>query len=106
MVPLGAGHLNALVADAVVRRTAALFVLAIQMAAPLLAVAFIVVLVFSVLGRAVPQMNVFFESFAVRTMAGLLVFAMALPLMAQYITSSLNRLPEDVLRIAQFMGAR
>ncbi len=62
-------------------------------------------LVFTVLGRAVPQMNVFSESFAVRIVAGMLVFALTLELAAQHIINYLKLLPEDMLRVAQSMGA-
>ena len=51
-------------------------------------------------------MNVFTESFAFRTLAGLMVFGLTLNLMAQHITNYLNRLPEDILRVAQLLGAR
>ena len=44
----------------IVARTSQTFVIALQLAAPIMAVSFIVSLVFSVLGRAVPQMNVWF----------------------------------------------
>jgi flagellar biosynthetic protein FliR len=89
----------------VVARTAGIFVVAVQISAPVIAVSFIVTLVFSVLGRAVPQMNVFGESFAFRILAGLTVFGLTLNLTAQHISNYLRRLPEDVLRVAQLLGA-
>jgi flagellar biosynthesis protein FliR len=54
-----------------------------------------------VLGRAVPQMNVFAESFAVRPLVGLAVFGMTLDLMSQHIMNYMRHLPEDMLRVAQ-----
>jgi flagellar biosynthesis protein FliR len=69
-----------------------------------MAVAIIVIMVFSLLNRAVPQMNVFSESFPARTLAGLIVFGLSCNLMAQHITNYLRRLPEDMLRIAQLTG--
>lgn len=100
-VPIGAAHLSqALVAD-MITRTGGLFVIALQMAAPLLAVSFIISLIFAVLGRAVPQMNVFAESFAVRPLMGLSVFGLTLDLMSQHIMNYLRHLPEDMLRVAQ-----
>jgi flagellar biosynthesis protein FliR len=73
------------------------------LAAPLLAVSFIISLVFAVLGRAVPQMNVFTESFAVRPLVGLSVFGMVLDLMAEHIMNYLHHLPEDMLRVCQLL---
>lgn len=80
-----------------------LFMLGLQIAAPVMAVSFILSLVFSILGRAVSQMNVFTESFAVRSFAGLLVLGLAMPLMAQHIVNHLNQLPEDILRLAYLL---
>jgi flagellar biosynthetic protein FliR len=100
-LPIGAAHLSqALVAD-MVARTGGIFVIALQMAAPLLAVSFIISLIFAVLGRAVPQMNVFAESFAVRPLVGLSVFGLTLDLMSQHIMNYMRQLPEDMLRVAQ-----
>jgi flagellar biosynthesis protein FliR len=70
-----------------------------------MAVSFVVILVFAMLGRAVTQMNVFSESFAFRIMAGLFVFSATLPLMGQHIANALRRIPEDMMRVAQWMGA-
>jgi len=104
-LPVGGAHFSqAFLAD-IVGRTSGIFVIALQLAAPLMAVSFIISLVFSVLGRAVPQMNVFSESFAVRPLVGLSVFGLTLELMANHIVNYLHRLPEDVLRVAQLLGA-
>ncbi len=61
-------------------------------------------LVFSVLGRAVPQMNVFHESFVIRILVGLSVFGLTLQLMSQHIVNYLRRLPEDVLQRGATFG--
>lgn len=103
LVPIGAARLSEGLFHDVVARTAGIFVVAVQIAAPVIAVSFIVTLVFSVLGRAVPQMNVFGESFAFRILAGLTVFGLTLNLTAQHISNYLHRLPEDVLRMAQLL---
>jgi flagellar biosynthetic protein FliR len=104
-LPVGGAHLSqAFLAD-IVGRTSGIFVIALQLAAPLMAVSFIISLIFSVLGRAVPQMNVFSESFALRPLVGLSVFGLTLELMAGHIVNYLRRLPEDVLRVAQLLGA-
>jgi flagellar biosynthetic protein FliR len=105
-LPVGGAHLSALCAREVVARTSQMFTIALQLAAPVMAVSFIVTLVFSVLGRAVPQMNVFFESFTVRILGGLTVFGLTLQLMSEQISNYLRRLPEDVLSVAQMLGAR
>jgi flagellar biosynthetic protein FliR len=104
-LPLGGAHLSgALMAD-MVTRTSQIFLIALQLTAPIMAISFIISLVFSVLGRAVPQMNVFQESFVFRILIGLSVFGATMQLMSQHIVNYLRRLPEDVLHVAQLMGA-
>ncbi|MEW6159437.1 MAG: flagellar biosynthetic protein FliR [Verrucomicrobiota bacterium] len=104
VLPMGTAHLGpALLAD-MVARTSRIFLVALQLAAPLIAVSFLITLIFAVLGRAVPQMNVFSESFAFRTLGGLAVFGLTLNLMAQHMLNYLRRLPEDFLRVAQLLA--
>ncbi len=103
VLPVGAAHLREALLGGVVKQSAGIFIVAVQMAAPIMAVSFVVTLVFAVLGRAVPQMNVFSESFAFRIMAGLGVFAITLPLMAAHMSNLLRRLPDDLVRVAQWM---
>lgn len=106
LVPIGGAHANPALLPDFIARTAGIFVIAVQIAAPLIAVSFVITLVFSVLGRAVPQMNVFTESFAFRSLAGLTVFGLTLHLMAQHIINYLQRLPEDCLTVAALVGGR
>src|SRR5580658_1681609 len=102
-LPIGTAHLSQALMTDMVARTGGIFVLAVQMSAPLLAVSFIISLIFAVLGRAVPQMNVFAESFAVRPLVGLSVFGLTLDLMSQHIMNYMRQLPEDMVRVAQAM---
>jgi flagellar biosynthesis protein FliR len=105
-LPIGGGQLGESLLLDVIGRTGHIFWFGIQMAAPVLAVAFIITLVFAVLGRAVPQMNVFAENFSVRLLAGMVVFGLTCQLMAQHIANYLGRLPEDMLRVAQLVGMK
>ncbi len=103
VLPPGGAQLHEALLAGVVKQSARMFSVGIQMAAPIMAVTFVVTLVFAVLGRAVPQMNVFSESFAFKIMAGLLVITATLPVMAEHMANVLRRLPEDVLRVAEWM---
>lgn len=104
LIPVGVVHLREAMLDHLLRQTSNMFVIAIQMAAPIMGVSFVVSLVFSVLGRAVPQMSVFSESFVLRTAAGLTVFGLTLPLIAQHIINALRRIPDDGIRVAEWLG--
>lgn len=104
-LPMGGAHLSAALMTDMVARTSQIFLIALQLSAPIMAVSFIISLVFSVLGRAVPQMNIFHESFVFRILIGLSVFGLTMQLMSQHIINFLRRLPEDVLQVAQLLGA-
>ncbi len=103
VLPAGMAHMNEAIVGHFLRSTGGIFTVALQIAAPVMAVTFIITLVFSVLGRAVAQMNVFTESFAVRLLAGLTAFGTVCELMAQHIVNYLGRLPEDILRVAALL---
>jgi flagellar biosynthetic protein FliR len=103
VLPIGTAHLNAALFELVIKNTNQIFVIAIQISAPIIAVSFVVTVVFAVLSRAVPQMNVFTESAGFRVVGGLIVFGFTMNLTAQHVVNYLNRLPDDLLRIAQLM---
>jgi flagellar biosynthesis protein FliR len=104
VLPIGGAHLNAALFATVVGHTSKIFVVALQIAAPILAVSFVVTLVFAVLSRAVPQMDVFILSFSFRIIGGLAVFGFTLQLTAQHVMNYLHRLPDDLLNLAQLLG--
>ena len=100
----GAAQANPLLLLEITEKASGMFVIALQMTAPVLAASFVVTLVFSLLARAVPQMNVFSESFPVRSIAGLAVFGFTCSLLAQHIVKHLQRIPEDFIRVAQILA--
>lgn len=104
VLPIGGAALSGALFETVVKHSSRIFVVAVQISAPIIAVSFVVVLVFSVLSRAVSQMNVFSESFAFRIAGGLIVFGFTLQLTAQHVLNYLRRLPEDLLRVAQMLA--
>ena len=106
VLPIGGAHLNNVLFESVVATTSRVFMLAVQLAAPIIAVSFVVTVVFAVLSRAVPTMNVFSEMFGFRIFGGLIVFGFTMQLTAQYVSDYLTRLPEDLLVLAQTMGGR
>jgi len=105
-LPVGGGRLQESVLLDVLGRSGHLFWFALQVAAPVLAVTFLVTIVFALLSRAVPQMNVFSENFSLRLLAGLIVVGLTCQLMAQHIANGLHHLPDDVLRVAYLLGMK
>jgi flagellar biosynthetic protein FliR len=104
VLPMGGAQLSTALFENVVKSTDRIFIVALQISAPIMAVSFVVTVVFAVLSRAVPQMNVFAESFSFRIVGGLIVFGFTLQLTAQHVVNYLNRLPDDLLRVAQLLG--
>jgi flagellar biosynthetic protein FliR len=104
VLPLGGGHLSAPLFEVIVARTGQIFVVALEISAPVIAVSFCITVFFAVLSRAVPQMNVFAESFGVRIAGGLIVLGLTLQLAAQYIANELGRLPDDLVGFGQLLG--
>jgi flagellar biosynthetic protein FliR len=104
VLPIGGGHLSSSLFETVVARSGQIFVVALQIAAPVMAVSFVVTVFFSVMARAVPQMNVFAESFGIRLAGGLIVFGFTLQIAAQYIANHLRRLPDDLIGLGQMLN--
>jgi flagellar biosynthetic protein FliR len=104
VLPLGGGRLSSALFETMVAHTAQIFVVALQIAAPVMAVSFCITMFFSVMSRAVPQMNVFAESFGIRVAGGLIVLGFTLQIAAQYIANYLQRLPEDLVGLGQMLN--
>jgi flagellar biosynthesis protein FliR len=104
LVPIGGAGLSEALFTNILDHTSRVFVVGLQIAGPLIAASFLALILLGFLGRLVPQMNVFAESFTVRIGCGLLVFALTLQITAQHILNGLHRLPQDMMRVAQFLG--
>ena len=87
------------VGEIFVQCTGSIFLIAVQMAAPIMAINFVVTLSFAILGKAAPSMNVFAESFAVRIFAGLTLLGLTMALTAQLVLSHIRQSPELILRL-------
>jgi len=104
VLPVGAAHLSSALFQNIVTQTSRVFVLALQISAPVMSASFVITLVFAVLSRAVPQMNIFSEMYGFRVVGGMIVFGFTLQLTAQYVSNYLSRLPDDLLVVAHMMG--
>jgi flagellar biosynthetic protein FliR len=99
IAPMGAIRGNEGSGMLLVDATGKIFQSGLQMAAPLVAVNFIISLTFSILGKAAPATHVFGESFAVRIVVGLTLLGITLTLAAQLLLAALHEAPEMMLRV-------
>jgi flagellar biosynthetic protein FliR len=105
LAPIGGAHLSQPLFTEVLAHTSRVFLVAVQIASPIIASSMLAMLLLGFLGRLVPQMNVFAESFSLRIVSGMAIFSLTLEISAQHIINALHRLPEDMLRIASFLHA-
>jgi len=97
VLPMGQANFGGGMIKTLIPMTAGVFSVGIMIAGPIMTVSFILLLLFSFLGRAVPQMNVFAESFSFRILAGLTVFGMTCDVMAEHIVQFIRGIPLDLM---------
>ena len=101
LLPIGAFFLKASPTVEFVEEVSHVFVIGTLMAAPFIALNFMVNVSFAVLGKAVPKMNVFMTSFAIRILSGLLLLVSSILLISSYILENSRRSVEIMLDIIQ-----
>lgn len=77
---------------------------ALKMSAPVFATLVIVNTVLAIMGRAVPQMNVFVQSFPITIGAGLLAMSLALPFTLGLFEKEFEMLVETILELLKALG--
>ena len=99
--PIGTFFLTANPTAEFVSEVSHVFVLGTLIAAPFIALNFLINISFAVLGKAVPKMNVFMTSFAIRILSGLVLLVSSILLITSYIVDNSKRSVEVMLKIIQ-----
>lgn len=95
--PPGLAGLNPAAADQLIEITGKTFSVGVQLAAPFIAMNFLLTFAFGLLGRTVSKVNVFMMSMGARSFAGLAMLGGAAVLFARYLMGAFERLPTDML---------
>jgi flagellar biosynthesis protein FliR len=82
-----------------------LFVIAVKTGSPVIVSLLLVSLGLGLVGRTVPQMNVFMVATPVNILIGFLFLSLSLPLMMTYLDQLLNGLGKEILQIMKLMGS-
>jgi flagellar biosynthetic protein FliR len=101
LLPIGSFFLTANPTAEFVDEVTHVFVLGTLIAAPFIALNFLINISFAVLGKAVPKMNVFMTSFAIRILSGLVLLVSSILLISSYIIDHSKRSVEVMLDIIQ-----
>lgn len=81
-----------------------LFVTAVRVGAPVIVALLLVSLGLGLVGRTVPQMNVFMVATPVNILIGFLFLSLSLPMMMTFLSQLLNGLGKEIVQIMKLMG--
>lgn len=99
LVAAGSGHLGPEGPEILARESAYMIELAVRIAAPFIALNFLINLSFAILTRVVPKLNVFILSFPFRILGGFMLLGGSGMLIARYLDLAINRLPMRLLEL-------
>lgn len=104
MIPPFGARISTMLMEDVLHLSTGLFVVAVKLAAPILAVALMVNLAMAIIGRSVPHMNVFVLTFPLTIAAGLIVLGTSLPYAVGLMQTEYEHLAGTVHDLLRMLG--
>jgi flagellar biosynthetic protein FliR len=98
VVPVGALQFNGNVMDQILKGSINLFVIGLQLAAPILIALMFTMAALGLIARTVPQLNVFIISFPLSFFVGLLIYLATLPLYPNWINSKFKDMRSELVQ--------
>lgn len=80
-----------------------IFLIGLRLALPVMAVLFIVDVVFGFLARTVPQMNVFILGFPLKILIGFLILLLSMPFMIEFLIDILQSIDTELANLLKLM---
>ena len=99
LIPVGGGMFEGGLGEYILDLTGNLFIVAVKLAAPVIITLFIVNVVFGIVARTVPQMNVFIVGFPLALGIGLIMIRFSLPFFKTVLLDAFKVLELDISRI-------
>lgn len=106
MVPLGGANLSGLLGQNLISATGNVFVMAIQLSAPVMATLFLTTLALGIVARTIPQMNVFIVGFPVKVMVGMAMVMLTLPMFYSAVARLFAGTDRDISTILRLMSGK
>lgn len=104
MVPLGNGEIAGGTVSLLVTTFTSMIAIAVQIAAPIIAVLIIIDISLGMIGKTVPQINVFMTGFPLKIGLGLLTIAFILPLLVSASQYIVNQIEKDLIMLLRSMS--
>ncbi len=101
--PLGA-RLSGFQINTLMKLAGNIFVLAVKVGAPVLAITLFTQVVLGIVARTVPQINVFIVGFPLQIGIGLIGIGLSLPLLATLLTSAFRGMEWDIFSVIRMVG--
>jgi flagellar biosynthetic protein FliR len=102
-LPPGQAAINASVVALIMKLGGVMFALTLGFAMPIIAIVFVINVALGMIGRAVPQVNVFMESFPLRIIAGLSVMMVILGELSQGWVSMFGDMEKAMAQVIRLM---
>lgn len=104
IIPLGHFSINENVYSYLVKLSAAVFILAVKIASPIMVTFFLVHIGAGILARIIPQMQVFFVMYPLKIGLGIFLLIITTPLYVYIIKNLLSSYEDKLYQLIQFMS--